>query len=90
MRRIPLSTKEKNPEWYEENVKNYIEYKLTDKDIKRYIDFLSTIKIINYYNGTILDIIDEETSAFFANAVTAEQCAKYIQNRVTIYLQEQS
>jgi len=51
--------------------------------------FLNEVPVVPKYDYTAMNIIREEISAFFAGAVTAEQCAKYIQNRVSTYLNEQ-
>jgi len=54
-------------------------------EIKR---FLNDVPVVPKYDNTVFEIIYEEISAFFANAITAEQCAGYIQNRVSTYLNE--
>lgn len=38
----------------------------------------------------IIDIVSEESASYFSGHITAEKAAEYIQNRVSIYLAEQS
>ena len=42
------------------------------------------------YDDSAMDIILEEAGAYFAGAQSAEQTAKYVQNRLSIYIAEQS
>ena len=42
------------------------------------------------YDDSAMDIILEEAGAYFAGAQSAEQTAEYVQNRLSIYIAEQS
>lgn len=55
------------------------------QEIKEYV--LSVDKLY-YYDSSIVDIIIEEASPFFAGQKTAEQAADIIQSRVQIYVNE--
>ena len=56
-----------------------------------YCDYIiNSDSCMNYYNESILNICDEEVSAYFGGGQSAEQTAEYIQNRVSIMLSEQS
>lgn len=65
---------------------------LTDEDI----DFIHECLInagkppmtLRISNRGYHDILDSETQAMFAGETTPEQCAEYIQNRMSIYLSE--
>jgi len=62
---------------------------MTERDVLVLKTLLNEIQITNTQDETVLAIIKEETSSFFAGAITAEKCAEYIQNRVQLYLHEQ-
>jgi ABC-type glycerol-3-phosphate transport system substrate-binding protein len=64
---------------------------LTQEDVdavKKYVDSLSQSSIIKY-DWKIREILNEEVKPFFEGAKSAEETAKIIQNRVSIYLSEQ-
>lgn len=42
-----------------------------------------------YFRNELFDVIYQEANRFFHNAITAEQAAEYVQNRVSLYLAEQ-
>ena len=42
------------------------------------------------YDDSAMDIILEEAGAYFAGAQSAEQTAEHVQNRLSIYIAEQS
>jgi len=65
------------------------DFSFTEKDAAEIKRFLNDVPVVPKYDTTVFEIIYEEISAFFAEAITAEQCAKYIQNRVGTYLNEQ-
>lgn len=62
---------------------------LSEDDIHRYIDYLSSVDTIWQADTTVSDIIDEEISAFTSGAKSAEETAQIIQSKVSIYLSEQ-
>ncbi|MCL2518806.1 MAG: extracellular solute-binding protein [Oscillospiraceae bacterium] len=68
---------------------NETRIELTEEDKAKIIRFFNTTNVPPKYDGTILEIILEEVNSFFADAITAQKCAEYIQNRVTTYLNEQ-
>lgn len=63
---------------------------INQKDADRFMELLSTIETVGLYDQTALDIIEEEAAAFFAGDKTAEETAKIIQQRVSLYVAEQS
>lgn len=67
---------------------------LTDEDIEFIHDCLTNAEVppksLNIYDNDYYNIIDEERQALFAGESTPEQCAKYLQNRIGIYLSERS
>ncbi|MCL2518990.1 MAG: hypothetical protein FWF15_10550, partial [Oscillospiraceae bacterium] len=65
------------------------DFSFTKEDAVAIKRFLNDVPVLPKYNNTVLEIIHEEITAFFADAVTAEQCVRYIQNRVSTYLNEQ-
>ena len=66
---------------------------VTEQDTELILDLLDNRKVHNASTAArekILELINEELSAFFAGNVTAEDTARRIQSRVSIYLAEQS
>lgn len=63
--------------------------KMTDEDVQRFLALLNAIDNVAIYDETVLGIIDEEASAFFAGDKTAEETAEVIQSRVKLYVSEQ-
>ncbi|MDE5802698.1 MAG: extracellular solute-binding protein [Lachnospiraceae bacterium] len=61
---------------------------VTEEQLKKLVTFLLSVNHCYYENEEIMDIVSEETGAFFAGAKTAEETAKVIQNRVQLYLDE--
>ncbi|MCL2629006.1 MAG: extracellular solute-binding protein [Oscillospiraceae bacterium] len=66
------------------------ETKLTagEKEILR--DMISTARIQKPLSGTVMMIIDEEVDAFLRGTRSAQDAARIIQSRVSIYVSEQS
>ena len=61
---------------------------LTQEEVDRVTDFLSSCDRRVYVNNTVTDIITEESAAFFEGQKSAEEVAKIIQSRVQIYVHE--
>ena len=59
---------------------------MTEKQLEKLVTFLLSVNRRYFENEEIIDIVSEETEAFFAGDKTAEETAKVIQNRVQIYL----
>ncbi len=62
---------------------------VTTQDQQRLLELISVIDKDGFYDSTILNIVLEESEAFFAGSKTARQTAAIIQNRVQTYLFEQ-
>lgn len=64
--------------------------RFTDEDRDKLISFLDNAgyPIINQTPTAVTDIVEEELSAFFAGQGNADDCAKKIQSRVSIWLSE--
>lgn len=63
--------------------------KLTQADVDRFETLLSKVKTVAVYDETILGIIESEAAPFFAGQKTAEETAKIIQSKVSLYIAEQ-
>ena len=63
---------------------------LSQEDIKKFYDYAVSINSSIEFDTEISGIICEEASAFFAGQKSAEEVAKIIQKRVTIYINENS
>ena len=61
---------------------------VTDSEIRMIRELLEGADAIQAGDADILEIISEETGAYFAGQKNAETTAEVIQNRVTLYLNE--
>ena len=52
--------------------------------------FVESADSLSIYDENAMDIILEEASAYFSGAQSAWQAAEYVQNRMSIYVAEQS
>lgn len=64
--------------------------KPSQEDIDRINNLVTSVSRQELYNSTIREIVSEEASAYFAGNKSAQQTAEMIQNRVTLYLTENS
>ena len=63
---------------------------LTESGLERLEALLGAVECTTLYDATALSIIEEEAAAFFAGGRSAEEAAGIIQNRLSIYVAEQS
>ncbi len=63
---------------------------ITDEDIARLKEYVSSCTNLISEDMEIRDIVMEEYGAFDSGDISAEECAKRIQNRVSLMLSEQS
>ena len=59
---------------------------MTEEQFEKLVTFLLSVNRRYYENEEIMNIVSEETEAFFAGDKTSEETAKVIQNRVQLYL----
>jgi hypothetical protein len=68
-----------------------VQYTFTERHERELLNFLDNIAgqpISTLSDDVIADILSEEITSFFGGAKTAEECARVIQSRVSIYLSE--
>ncbi|NMD44714.1 MAG: hypothetical protein GYA88_04740, partial [Clostridiales bacterium] len=65
-------------------------YALTTEQRDALMELFENTSMINEPDQKLMEIIGEETAAFFDGSKTAEETAKIIQNRVSIYVSEAS
>ncbi|MBQ3138388.1 MAG: hypothetical protein IJB68_02615 [Ruminococcus sp.] len=86
--------KSENPVYVDENgvtVTTFTTEKpITDEEYNMALEYISKCTIPADYNQTLYNILMEEYEAFAAGDKTAAECAEIIQNRVSIYLSENS
>lgn len=63
---------------------------LTQEQLDDFKDYINGAVVSGNYDTDIMEIIEEEVGAYFAGDKTADEVATLIQNRVTIYLGENS
>jgi ABC-type glycerol-3-phosphate transport system substrate-binding protein len=61
---------------------------ITQEYVDVVMNFIRSLNQVVRYDTSMMNIINEETAAFFAGSKTAEETAKIIQNRVSIYVSE--
>ena len=64
-------------------------FAMTDVEEQALRDLISSITVFKRDDNSLSTIIDEETQAFFSGQKSAEDTAKMIQSRATIYINEQ-
>lgn len=74
-------------EWGFEDVTLQVPYP-TDEDIDNIKDIINSISSVESSNDKIVEIINEETEAFYSGQKTAEDVAAIIQSRVSVYVKE--
>ncbi len=62
---------------------------VSEDDIHRYIDFLCSVDTVSQWDQDLNKIVNEEISAFAQGGRSADETAKLIQSRVSLYLSEQ-
>lgn len=61
---------------------------ITQEYVDVVMNFIRSLTQVVRYDTSMMNIIKEETAAFFAGSKSAEETAKIIQNRVSIYVSE--
>ena len=64
-------------------------YAMTQDEYDAFMRLYESCNSITAYNEEINNIISEETDAFFDGQKTAEETASLIQNRISLYINEQ-
>ena len=62
---------------------------ISDADEAKFLELLNSVTVLEGMDAALEDILCEEANAYFAGTVTAEQAAKTIQSRASVYLLEQ-
>ena len=73
--------------WTDEKIKRQ---PMSQEEIQKFEDYVLSVDLMTNYNRDIGSIVDEESAAFFGGQKTAEQVADIIQNRVSVYINENS
>ena len=63
---------------------------LTQEETDAILELIETTDTLFQYDGTVMDILMEESLNYYNGQCTAEAAAQYIQNRVQLYLDEQA
>ena len=61
----------------------------TTQEMQEFLAYVENVTECCYHDETIVNIISEESSMYFSGDQSAEDTAKLIQSRVSLYLQEQ-
>ena len=62
---------------------------VSEADAEQFVDLLNSITVLEGLDAPLTDILCQEANVYFAGGCTAEQAAKNIQSRASLYLQEQ-
>lgn len=63
---------------------------MTQEEVDRYVAFVESINRRSYFNEEVMNIITEEAAYFFEGQKSAKEAADIIQNRVRLYVMENS
>jgi ABC-type glycerol-3-phosphate transport system substrate-binding protein len=63
---------------------------ITQEDINKIIELINSVSAIHSYDEAMINIITEGAADFFSGRSSANDAARIIQNRVSIYVSEQS
>ena len=61
---------------------------MTEEDVQQYEAFINSVDKIALYDNAIYDIIEDACGPYFAGDKTLEETVKLVQNRVTLYVNE--
>jgi hypothetical protein len=64
-------------------------YAMTQEEADQVMGLINSTNRIYSYDQEIFKIISEDTAAYFSGQKSAEEIAKLIQNRVSLYVNEQ-
>lgn len=64
-------------------------YAMTEEQAQQLEELIASVDRTYSYDKNIMDLVMEESAGFFAGTKTAEQTASLIQDRVSIYVNEQ-
>ena len=63
---------------------------LTKEEADMLTEFLESVDTAYSYNETIMNIVQEEVAPFFAGQKSAQECARILQSRLQLYMDENS
>jgi ABC-type glycerol-3-phosphate transport system substrate-binding protein len=75
-------------DYFDINGESVVLEPLSQEQVDEIVQFIQTVKVINYYNQDIYNIVSEEANSFFAGQKSAQDVAKVIQSRAQIYVDE--
>ena len=94
MEREYYETEEGEKEYYDESIWiNGEELKLeqmTQADVDQMYELFETVDSAYEYDETLLNMVKEEVAPFFKGQKSAEECAKIVQSKAQIYIDENS
>ena len=64
-------------------------YAVTPKQYQAVCDLINQTKSVFTFDENLMNILTEETAAYFAGAKTLDETAAMIQNRASLYIAEQ-
>ena len=84
--RIPVS---RGGFWMEGMDEPIAYYAVTQEQADKLMEVINTATKLYSQNTAVLNIITEQTDAFFAGQKTAEEVGKLVQGKMSIYVNEQ-
>lgn len=61
---------------------------MNQADIDQFLELAAQSNTLNFYDPTVMELIQEETEQMFKGNATPEETAKHIQARASLYMQE--
>ena len=64
-------------------------YAMTQEQMDEFMNFYHSIKTVSSYDTEIFSIVSDQAQAYFDGQRSAEETARLIQSRVSLYVAEQ-
>ncbi|MBR0104744.1 MAG: hypothetical protein IJM06_03980, partial [Firmicutes bacterium] len=75
--------------YYDSSDKEIAIYAMTEEQRDKLMDIIDSVNAVVEFDNSMQEIISDELSGFFSGEVSAEDAAKLIQSRVSLYVSEQ-
>lgn len=75
---------------WSDGVNDYEFYAMTQEQADQLLDLIASCTKVMNYNTSLFDIVNEEVQGYFNDQKSAEETAKMVQSRVSLYVKEQA
>ncbi|MDY4104508.1 MAG: hypothetical protein SOY37_02900, partial [Oscillospiraceae bacterium] len=75
---------------WSDGVNEYNFYAMTQAEADQLVELINSCDKVMTYDTSLFDIVNEEVQGFFNDQKSAEETAKMVQSRVSLYVKEQA